>query len=126
MMTQPQGYCNPYLYTQVMQPVYVPVLMPQVYPTVSYPPMQELNGEYLTGRIKFFDEAQNYGFFILDRDGTDLFVHYDDLLKSGITKDYIRVAIDTNMRFGFKRMSYYGKYKLSYKAVDVQMLHDNM
>ena len=126
MGVQPPGYGNPYAYPQVIQPVYMPVLMPQMYPSMSYPQMPDPNGEYLTGRIKFFDETQNYGFFILDCDGTDLFVHYDDLLKSGITKEFIRVAIDSNLSFGFKRMGYYGKYKLSYKAVDVQLLEESM
>lgn len=31
-----------------------------------------------TGRLKFFDEVKNYGFIIMDNDGGDIFVHYDD------------------------------------------------
>ena len=32
-----------------------------------------------TGRLKFFDPKKNYGFIIMDSDGSDIFVHYDDL-----------------------------------------------
>lgn len=39
-----------------------------------------------TGRLKFFDEGKNYGFIIMDSDESDIFVHYDDLQKAGITK----------------------------------------
>jgi len=105
---------------QAYVPIYFPVIMqPQLYPTYNTEP---LRGDTLTGRIKFFDNIQNYGFFVLDCDGTDLFVHYDDFLKSGITKDHIQMAKTMNMRFVFKRISYYGKYNLSNKAVDIQVL----
>jgi hypothetical protein len=127
----PPGYSLPllqqemypaYIPAPMIQPLYVPVLMPTVYTAPIYQQMPNYNGQYLTGRLKFFDDVQNYGFFVLDCDSTDLFVHYDDLLKSGITKDFIRMAIDSGIRFSFKCISYYGKYNLSYKAVDVQML----
>ena len=85
-------------------------------------PRQTTGGDILTGRIKFFDSAQNYGFFVLDCDGSDLFVHYDDFLKSGVTKDYIQMAKAMNTQFTFKKMSYYGKYNLSSKAVDIQIV----
>lgn len=29
--------------------------------------------------MKFYDDAKKYGFLVLDEDGTDVFVHYDDL-----------------------------------------------
>lgn len=43
-----------------------------------------------TGRLKFFDDAKNYGFIIMDADESDIFVHYDDLQKAGISKDVIK------------------------------------
>jgi len=49
----------------------------------------------LTGKIKFFDEIKNYGFIIIDQDGSDIFVHYDDLSKAKnakITKDFLKTA----------------------------------
>lgn len=39
-----------------------------------------------TGRLKFFDQNGNYGFIIVDAYNCDLFVHYDDLQKTGIPK----------------------------------------
>jgi hypothetical protein len=108
------------MYPNTYVPVYIPIMMqPQVYTSYTN---QTLSGDSLTGRIKFFDNTQNYGFFVLDCDGSDLFVHYDDFLKSGITRDYIQMAKVMNTRFVFKRVSYYGKYNLSSKAVDIQML----
>lgn len=74
---------------------------------------------YFVGQLKFFDETQKYGFLTLDADGTDLFVHYDDLLRSGITVNELRVAKLCKFKFAFQCSSYYGKYKLSKKAVNI-------
>ena len=40
-----------------------------------------------TGKLKFFDESKNYGFIIMDHNGKDIFIHYDDIKKAGVTKD---------------------------------------
>ena len=88
---------------------------------MSYYPVGTVS-EKLTGELKFFDETQNYGFFMLDSTGEDLFVHYDDLTKSGISKECIRAAKEMNMKFKFRCISYYGRYNLSYKAVDIHLL----
>jgi len=74
----------------------------------------------LTGKLKFFDDAQQYGFFVLDRDGTDLFVHQDDLEKSGINIDSLQKYKDAH--FSFHCMTYYGKYQLSRKAVNIKIM----
>lgn len=87
----------------------------------SPPHYEEPADELLTGRIKFFDSSQNYGFFVLDRDGSDLFVHYDNFLRAGMTKEEIQLARAMNVRFEFRKVSYYGKYKLSCKAVDIRV-----
>eukprot|EP00826_Nyctotherus_ovalis_P024414 TRINITY_DN1888_c0_g2_i3.p1 TRINITY_DN1888_c0_g2~~TRINITY_DN1888_c0_g2_i3.p1 ORF type:complete len:115 (+),score=28.53 TRINITY_DN1888_c0_g2_i3:495-839(+) len=92
-----------------------PFAMQQVVPAMQL-------GEYLTGRVKFFDGTQNYGFFILDLDGTDLFVHYDEFFKAGMTLEYIQVARLMGTRFAFQKITYYGKYNLSYKAVNIIIL----
>lgn len=79
------------------------------------------------GRLKFFDEARNYGFIIMDADESDIFVHYDDLQKAGISKEIIK-SIKNEMymqiRFSFKVMDYFGKYKKSRKAVDLIIIDD--
>lgn len=54
--------------------------------------MDETDGERQTGRLKFFDENKNYGFIIMDKDGSDIFVHFDDIQKAGISKEYLKTA----------------------------------
>lgn len=62
-----------------------------------------------TGRLKFFDQNGNYGqlsyyfrFIVVDGYGTDLFVHFDDLQKTGVTKDkLLNIRNSQQMRFEF-------------------------
>ena len=98
------GYSPAYTYT-MQCPFFIP------------PP-----NDRLTGRIKFFDKDQSYGFFVVDSDGTDLFVHQDEFLRAGITLDYIQAAKLISTRFSFQKVAYYGKYNLSYKAINIQVL----
>lgn len=105
------------LYSQSYASVCIPMMC------MSYCPVGTVS-EALTGELKFFDETQNYGFFMLDSTGEDLFVHFDDFAKSGITKECIRAAKDMSLKFQFRCISYYGKYNLSYKAVDIHLLTD--
>jgi hypothetical protein len=82
-----------------------------------------------TGRLKFFDDAKNYGFIIMDSDDSDIFVHYDDLQKAGITKEVIKTfknEMYMQIRFHFKVMEYFGKYKKSRKAVELVIIDDEL
>lgn len=45
-----------------------------------------------SGYLKFFDENKNYGFLVMDSDGSDIFVYADDLIKTGVERDYLRTA----------------------------------
>lgn len=125
--TNPQfmPYANPYQYQPAYAPMYIPVFLQPVPSIMPFAPIPEQNGKLQTGRLKFFDDAQNYGFFVLDSDGSDLFVHYDELLRAGLTKDTIRQAKVTGVKFAFQRMSYYGKYNLSHKAIDVHIMQEH-
>ncbi len=121
-------YAPPYMYTSAPSPSYAylqPVYVPMNPSWQGYPSQPDTlsSGTYLTGRLKFFDELQQYGFFILDTDGSDLFVHYDDLLKSGVTLNVLQEAKVYDYRFAFQCMSYYGKYNLSRKAVNIRVLN---
>jgi len=79
--------------------------------------------ERYNGRLKFFDENKKYGFIVMDEDGSDIFVHYDDLCKAGITKDLLRTARMGNLiRLNFGCMAYIGKYNRSRKAIDIQLM----
>lgn len=44
----------------------------------------------MTARLKFFDENKQYGFFVNEKDKNDIFVHLDDMQKSGIKRDILR------------------------------------
>jgi hypothetical protein len=52
-----------------------------------------------------------------------LFVHFDDLQKAGISKEKIRAYKQVEgymmVRFSFKVMEYFGKYRQSRKAVEL-------
>ncbi len=79
--------------------------------------------------MKFFDDAKNYGFIIRDSDESDIFVHYDDLQKAGITKEVIKTVKNDmymQIRFNFKVMEYFGKYKKSRKAVELIIIDDEL
>jgi hypothetical protein len=79
--------------------------------------------ERYTGRLKFYDDNKKYGFIVMDDDGSDIFVHYDDLLKANINKDLLRTARMGNViRLNFGCMAYIGKYNRSRKAIDIQLL----
>ncbi len=76
-----------------------------------------------TGRLKFFDESKNFGFIIMDEDGGDIFVHYDDLSKANLPKELLRTAKKGNMiKLSFTCLSYIGKHNRSKKAVDLEIL----
>jgi cold shock CspA family protein len=72
------------------------------------------------GRLKFFDENKNYGFIVDDLDQSDIFVHYDDIQKADIDKEYLKTAKHGNIiRFSFQVMGYVGKYNKSRKAINL-------
>jgi cold shock CspA family protein len=80
-------------------------------------------GERFTGDLKFFDEKKNYGFLVMDLDKSDIFVHYDDLLKANITKETLSAnRTGIQLKFSFSCMNYIGKYNKSRKAVDLELI----
>eukprot|EP01017_Pseudomicrothorax_dubius_P029060 TRINITY_DN3501_c0_g1_i7.p1 TRINITY_DN3501_c0_g1~~TRINITY_DN3501_c0_g1_i7.p1 ORF type:complete len:198 (+),score=56.46 TRINITY_DN3501_c0_g1_i7:467-1060(+) len=87
------------------------------------PVILEESKERYSGKLKFFDEGKNYGFIIMDQDGSDIFVHFDDLSKASVTKEMLRKTKDgLELKFTFSCMSYVGKYNKSRKAVEIQLL----
>ena len=59
----------------------------------------------------------------MDEDGSDIFVHYDDLCRAGVSKEILRSAKHGNLvRFSFLCMIYLGKYNKSKKAVELEMI----
>ena len=100
--------------------------MPPLPPVMNQYPLQQdgmIQSVKNTGRLKFFDEVKNYGFLIVDRDSSDLFVHYDDLKDAKLSRYILRQA-KTNffLQFSFDIAFYNGKYKESRKAVNLKLL----
>jgi len=84
--------------------------------------LEESKDRY-TGRLKFFDENKNYGFIIMDEDGSDIFVHYDDLVRAGVGKELLKTArLGNVIKLAFSCMKYVGKYDRSRKATDILLL----
>ena len=85
--------------------------------------LSESSDKRFTGKLKFFDEGKNYGFLVMDEDGSDIFVHYDDLSLAKISKEHLRaVKNGLVMRFSFSCMQYIGKYDRSRKAIDLELI----
>jgi hypothetical protein len=97
---------------------------PQLDPSFSSSPGGVVLSTNNTGRLKFFDEVQNYGFLVVDGDESDLFVHYDDLKVSKLSRDILRQA-KTNyfLLFSFDIVKYIGKYKESRKAINLKLIN---
>jgi len=59
----------------------------------------------------------------MDEDQTDIFVHFDDIAKANISKEYLRTRkLGNEIHFSFCCMKYIGKYEISRKAVDLMLL----
>jgi len=79
--------------------------------------------ERFTGKLKFFDEAKNFGFIVKDDDGSDIFVHFDDLQKAGLNKDILKTArLGNTIKLSFTCLKYIGKHDKSRKATDIQLI----
>ncbi len=82
----------------------------------------------VTGTLKFFYASENYGFLVSDSDQRDVFFHYDDMQGAAfpmLTKDYLTHAAKdhTNFyRFRFNKLAYFGRYGLSMKAINIELL----
>ena len=48
--------------------------------------MSDINDQYLVGRCKWFDTKKAYGFIELPGGGLDVFVHANQLRRSGIDR----------------------------------------
>jgi hypothetical protein len=74
-------------------------------------------------------EAKHYGFIVQDLDGSaevfpDLFFHFDDMKKTGLSRNFLKNARDRFIvRFRFKVINYTGKYNHSKKAVNIELIN---
>ena len=60
----------------------------------------------------------------MDIDNSEIFVHFDDFIKAqGIQREMLMTyKLGNIIRVSFNFMKYIGKYNMSRKAVDVQVL----
>ncbi len=82
----------------------------------------------MSGTLKFFYASENYGFLVSDQDQRDVFFHFDDMQTAAqpiLTKEYLTAAAkDHNnfYRFSFNKLSYFGRYGLSMKAINIDFI----
>lgn len=87
----------------------------------AIPPVNELRVG--TGQLKFFNQQHQYGFIVSEKDGSDIFFHYDDVKHTLLSKEFLRHATENyDVRFSFQILDYIGKYESSKKAVNINLL----
>lgn len=73
--------------------------------------------------MKFLFENDNYGFIVGDSDGKDVFFHFDDMKDTKLTKEQLLNARDNYViRFAFNKLAYFGRYGLSMKAINIDLV----
>lgn len=58
-----------------------------------------------------------------DSDGKDVFFHFDDMKDTKLTKEQLLNARDNYViRFAFNKLAYFGRYGLSMKAINIDLV----
>lgn len=75
----------------------------------------------ISGKVKFLDEKKNFGFIVSDEDGCDIFVHGENLVRAGVSKNITNnPSVLKGARVTFAALTYIGRHNKSKKAVDVE------
>lgn len=83
----------------------------------------DLSCKRFTGVLKFYNETKGFGFVGCEQDGTEIFLHGDDLLKANIDiKNLKKRSVTGVIRFSFSILEYMGKYNRSKKVVDLKLI----
>lgn len=86
----------------------------------------DLSDRRFTGLLKFYNENKGFGFVECEQDGTEIFLHGDDLLKANIDLKVLKKKLNSGLiRFSFSILEYMGKYKRSRKIVDLKLIEIN-
>lgn len=92
-------------------------------PEKKKPVILDESKERLVGKFKFFNDEKNYGFIVKESDGKDIFVHFGDLNKAGLTREeLLDASVTRNLKFKFSCLTYIGRHNKSIKAVDLEIL----
>ncbi len=81
--------------------------------------------ERISGHLKFFSEPNDYGFIVIEGTNDEVFVHYDDLKKTNITRKLLSKSKNVfSIHFNFLVFEYDGKNgkRKSKKAVDIKLV----
>ena len=91
--------------------------------TIIQPQLQQDMTRY-RGTLKFFNEANEYGFIVNDLDGKDIFFHFADVRQEHmLTKQFLRYGKDSyHIRFEFNIFRYFGGKGPSSKAVEISLI----
>lgn len=89
--------------------------------------LNDLSGLKSSGVLKFFNDSKNFGFFVNESDGEDVFFHYDDIKDTKLSKDFLRESKNKYLvKFAFNIQMYYGKHSNesapSKKAINIELL----
>ena len=85
--------------------------------------LSDPEGKKQTGILKFFNDGKGFGFLISDIDKKDIFFHFDDIKDIKLTKEFLRDAKNKFIvKFAFEVQIYYGRYNISQKAVNLELL----
>lgn len=77
----------------------------------------------VNGTLKFYNENKGFGFISIDSDGSEIFLHCDDLLKANIDiRPLLRNYSFEQIKFNFRVLDYMGKYNKSRKVIDIKLL----
>lgn len=77
-----------------------------------------------TGRQKFFEPNKNYGFIVSAEEGCDVFVHFEELKKAGISLNTQKnQSLAKTIKLRFCAQTYIDKNsKLSKKAIEIEFI----
>lgn len=65
--------------------------------------IEKLNlDERYEGMMKNFYMDKNFGFIVIENFAKDIFVHFNDLEQSGLTKEVIKKSESIKLNFGLK------------------------
>ena len=73
--------------------------------------------------MKFYDDEKKFGFIGRPEEMTDVFFHYDNITTPNVKPKFLKTVKDgAVIKMSYRTMNYYGKYKNSIKAIDIQVL----
>lgn len=84
---------------------------------------EDVSEEHFEGVLKFYKEKSKFG-FIYNIDGSEVFLHKDNLVKSRIDSQMLEIcARFFDIQFRFQTLAYKGNRNSKLKAVNIQIIN---